>query len=532
MTVRWPVSVQEHRSDTVAPNASHSGALLSGAMPRARVHKRLTVSQRKASHGLVTLLTLAHLTSASFATDAQPPPDAAEQDEFRQRLTEREDKLRTAQPLQIDVAGRPLTLSGEVGFDLEQLRRPASAGTAPHRDHSRTFVLEAEAFYSINTTFALFAQMRLEQARQRGASAQGGSTHYAERGEMWLYGKSIAGSEMNVELGRLKFDDDRRWWWDQELDAARLSYESDGVEVAMAFARELARNRTHRSSVEPERYRVGRWLTYAKWDWAPDQELSFVALRQDDRSAIDSPGQIIADRERDESDARLTWLGAGVAGKVTLAGRGVLSYTIDSASVRGSERLSQFDPRPAQTSVVSDVTRRDVRGWALDAGLRWTAAAALAPRVFVAYAYGSGGVMSQGADRSFRQTGLQKNESGFGGVKRFEHYGAALDPELSNLRITTLGAGLSPAKWSSIDLVYHHYRQVSPATSLRTARFSTDLTGSHRDIGTGFDFVAAIKGWKRIELSAIASTFRSGAAFAAQAGRTYTFGTLEFRVAF
>ena len=43
-----------------------------------------------------------------------------------------------------------------------------------------------------------------------------------------------------------------------------------------------------------------------------------------------------------------------------------------------------------------------------------------------------------------------------------------LDPELSNLSIVTVGAGVELLRSSSLDLVYHYYRLVEPADSITT----------------------------------------------------------------
>lgn len=114
---------------------------------------------------------------------------------------------------------------------------------------------------------------------------------------------------------------------------------------------------------------------------------------------------------------------------------------------------------------------------------------------------------------SFRQTGLEANEAGFGGVERFPHYGVLLDPELSNLGVVTVGAGLSLLRSSSLDLVYHSYRLVEPASSLRNARLEVALTGRHRGLGEEIDLVLAVEEWERFELDLVGSAFRAGRAF-------------------
>ena len=107
-----------------------------------------------------------------------------------------------------------------------------------------------------------------------------------------------------------------------------------------------------------------------------------------------------------------------------------------------------------------------------------------------------------------------------------------LDPELSNLAVLTLGAGLSLLASSSLDLVYHHYRLVEPATSLRDARVEATLTGADRDVGHGVDLVLALEEWERLELEFIASGFRTGDAFGSERSRWSYEGFFAMRFAF
>jgi hypothetical protein len=77
----------------------------------------------------------------------------------------------------------------------------------------------------------------------------------------------------------------------------------------------------------------------------------------------------------------------------------------------------------------------------------WTPAprwcwARLRPSLTLAYARGSGGEDSATRDANFRQTGLHENKARLAGVKRLRRYGELLQPDLSNLAITTLGSGI------------------------------------------------------------------------------------------
>ncbi len=459
----------------------------------------------------------------------------AEDDDLRQRLTEREDKRRPVEPLTIEVAGRPLTVSGEYEIDLDYVRRRVVGEAVDQAD--RLFLkqgLEVEAFYGFGLPLSLFAQLRVEMEEDLLPDTfEEISDLFVERGEMWLYSENIAGSHVNLDLGRLDFEDERRWWWDDELDAVRVAYETETLEVALALARELGPSRSDRNYVDPEHDRVLRLIGEVSWDWSSNHALELFLLHQNDHSPTDRPGQVVAVEREDESDARLTWLGARLMGVFDLRSRGILGYWLDTALVRGQECLVEFEELSRRRSVVERLIRRDVSGWAVDAGISWILPMPREPRFFAGYAFGSGDSTSEaGTDRSFRQTGIHANEAGFGGVERFGHYGVLLDPELSNLGILTLGSGLSLFQSSSLDLVYHYYRLAKPAPFLRDARLEATLTGEHRNLGQGIDLVLALEEWERLEFEFIASAFRAGQAFGDERGTWSYGGFLALRIAF
>ena len=174
-------------------------------------------------------------------------------------------------------------------------------------------------------------------------------------------------------------------------------------------------------------------------------------------------------------------------------------------------------------SVVEALTRRDVRGWGLRrrgqlAAARSPASPASSRATPSAPATATPGA---GTDRSFRQTGIQANEAGFGGVERFPPYGILLDPELSNLGILTLGGGLSLFARARSTSSTTTTGSSSPPTRCATPgsrRSSTAATGPR----SGVDLVLAVEEWERVELDLALAAFRAGPAF----GRS---GRLELR---
>jgi alginate production protein len=452
------------------------------------------------------------LAGTAAAQRAHERVDAGAQ---RQRLTERTDRLRSDNPLLLQVFDRPLALSAEVDAEFEWRRAPGLGARALRLE------LQGEAFYSLAATLAVFGQVRLGRAAERDpGAAPPGRASYVERGEAWLHASALAGAPLDLEVGRLRFEDERRFWWDDELDAVRLSAARGDLQIAAAAAREFGRRRSDEDGVVPQQHGVRRWFALAQWEPQPEQRIDLVVMRHDDRSAREQPGAIAATTARDEVDARLTWFGIGAASSRALPAGTTLELALDVARVRGTERAAVWREISAHDSRVESVAERKVRGWAFDVALRWSHEATWQPRLFAGYAAGSGAAAGT-TDRSFRATGLQTHEADFGGVKHFSRYGTALDPQLANLAIASLGAGVSIHDAASLDLVWHRYRRRCAAAGIRAAEFADDLNTTDRAVGRGLDVVAAYEVENRLELVLIGASFRAGPAFGASAGRRF-----------
>jgi hypothetical protein len=64
-----------------------------------------------------------------------------------------------------------------------------------------------------------------------------------------------------------------------------------------------------------------------------------------------------------------------------------------------------------------------------------------------------------------------------------------LRPELSNLHILTVGAGVPVGDASDINMLYHYYRLSEKATSLRSGSVAAALNGQDKDLGQAFDII-------------------------------------------
>ena len=168
---------------------------------------------------------------------------------------------------------------------------------------------------------------------------------------------------------------------------------------------------------------------------------------------------------------------------------------------------------------MSGVTSQDISGWAIDTGLSWTAPIDLEPTFTLSYAR---------ASEDFQQTGLQGNSWRFRGVTNFKIYGELLEPELANLEVATAGLGFPLLTNSSIDFVYHHYRQITPRDSLRNTRLKRDPNGVDGDLGQGWDMVLNFRESRRLEIGLVGSLFRAGDAFGKRSGNLSSRVQLEF----
>ena len=88
-----------------------------------------------------------------------------------------------------------------------------------------------------------------------------------------------------------------------------------------------------------------------------------------------------------------------------------------------------------------------------------------------------------------------------------------VDPELSNLRIATVGTGIRPTDKTSLDLIYYNYRQVEASTLMRDSEIDLDPDGHSTDIGYEIDLVFGYRIKPHHKGNVIVGSFHPGNAF-------------------
>jgi len=288
--------------------------------------------------------------------------------------------------------------------------------------------------------------------------------------------------ELNV--GRRNYEDERHWLYDTSMDIGgaqlRLGHfraeATAGREVAWDL--DLLRNQP--------RDRINTYMLYADYRGIEDLKLAAYTVRRNDLG---------------KSEGRPLHIGARVLGTPS----DYFNYWAELALVRGMDESSR---------------RFSAHGF--DVGFTYRfAVPPLNPSITLGYAFGTGDDNpDDGSNHEFRQTGLQTNEEKFAGVSKFKYYGEALDPELSNLKILTIGVGFRPARNVTVDLVYHRYRSHKLAAELRnsalTALMNQDEARPSKDVGSALDIVIGIRrlfGIRRLGVDLRAGWFFPGDAF-------------------
>jgi alginate production protein len=292
---------------------------------------------------------------------------------------------------------------------------------------------------------------------------------------------------LTAQIGRQQFQDPVEWYYDQELDALRAYYRIASVAFEASLSEQGFADEDFLNGDDTDEVINAFLVGHHAFD--EDTGLSGYLLHRDGR-------------ERESED--LTFIGVQSEGELTQD----LDYWLNAAYVTG-------DAKDGDGS-------HDVRGFGVDLITTYAPEAAWEPSVTLGFAFGTGDDdPGDGVDHSFRQTGLQENNASFNGVTRFKYYGEVFDPELNNLAVLTLGGGLKPSESSSLDLVYHYYRQDHASAELRSSNLDAAPDGRHRELGHEVDFVLGYLGVEDLSVALIVGTFFPGQAFESDADNAY-----------
>lgn len=296
-----------------------------------------------------------------------------------------------------------------------------------------------------------------------------------------LYAKfKIPGAPLEFTIGRRGFLDPRLWVYDGESDGIILTYRPtdwtfeasvtriDGVDLNVT---------TH----VPRQF-TNDYVFMAQYRGVADHDLrAFFVMRDNPPSADEGkPQHYILQATGRPSNPFNYWANLGY-----VAGRD-----------ENGLHLSAF-------GVDVGATYRFLNTW-------------LQPSVTVHLAYGSGdGDPNDNENNNYRQTGLGSNEGRYGGVTQFKYYGEALNPELSNMQVVSVGGSIRPTSGIFLDLIYRHYRLNEIDTQIRgmefEARMNENSYGQSKSVGYAIDFAVAFR--RIFGINRLGSEIRAGVFF-------------------
>jgi hypothetical protein len=379
----------------------------------------------------------APLSAAAAAVPPVPTVDAPPRDERR-----------PDRPFSVDLAGTPVQLGGSWEYTDERRLNFDLDDTAARDRRVREHEVKLETRVRLGERTELFAQLvGLHETRRTEGTAGQRITRSLERGPMWLQFERLGGTPWSLQVGRVSLLDRRAWWWDEDLDAVRLRYAGEAWRLDTGLGRELARKSSADAGIVPAERGVTRFFGQATWAWAPRHAIDAFWLVQRDGSGAPAAGAMFANEDAtDPGDLRARWTGLRASGEWRADGGSRLAYWADAARLSGREVTTAFAEQSDGTFTAAAAQSRRVSGRAHDVGVTATLGVPLRPSLTLAHARGSEG---------FRQTGLQENKARIGGVKRWQRYGELLQPELSNLAVSSAGVGVRLTDNTSLELVGH-----------------------------------------------------------------------------
>lgn len=396
----------------------------------------------------------------------------------------RDDDEQSIDPIRLGRAyiGGRVSFESELNqnLDLDDKRRDPSNWAAPSTELLITMPVgeSSEAFVRLNSFNRIMTGPDPRGRMQTDLSVR----------EAFVYIGNFLHPSMALQIGRQRFRDKREWLYDDQLDAVRLHIGGSKFRVELSAAKGLVGPTSSRSD-------QFHYIANAQYQFKGRRYLSAYVLKRNDVTA------------RDEDPL---WFGLSARGPVFEG----LDYWTELAAMRGRRQNILM------------------RGVGADAGLSYRFKQAWQPTFAAAYAFGSGDRdLNDGVDGNFRQTSLNDNTSRYNGLKRYRYYGILTEPELSNLKIINVDAGVRPSDSWSLNFSYHSYRQVEASRRLGGFNITARPNGRDPRLGKEFDIVLAIRRIPRTDLNFYTGMFLPGPAFSSRAARSFFFRN-EVRVYF
>lgn len=353
---------------------------------------------------------------------------------------------------------------------------------------------------------------------------------------------------VSIKIGRQRMDEERKIWWNHDIDAVKLSFDTTLTRGFIAIGENQSKYRIgDDNDLERDEENRLRLMAELSHNYTKNHAIEARLLFENDHSGTPRIGSIIPSDDRDREDNNLLWTGLRATGYIPSPASSIygFDYRTDIMSLIGKEKITTTTAGPsADLRTVNATTERDVFGWAFDGNFDIKFKTYFDPTLRLGYAYGSGD--NSGRDNTaFRQTGLQGNRgtrSDKAISSSIRNYGEVLRPELSNIHIANIGLNATLLKHSDINLNYFNYWLDKDATSLRSSGITAPLNSQDSHLGQALDIAADIHLGKELGipnhmlnntiLKLRLGGFKAGAAYGSAEGEYAYRASTELRVSF
>ena len=365
--------------------------------------------------------------------------------------------------------------TSEHEFDLDAI------GPDGRDDLEATF--RGRIIYQPTSSFFAMAELYHRQLLRDDATGGRTSNGITKLAQTYLYWIDPFDVGLDLQVGRVNFNDKREWLYDHNLDALRAVWTGNNIRTEISYSETLS---------------DGNII-----DEAASNSIVYISNNDEDRHFA---GYMI---HRD--------FDLPIPAKRTNFGLRALGNWLPRQEVWAELAYMVGETGPIEN-----------QGWAFDIGSTWRVHERFA--LTVGYAVGQGDDQDSTVDSTFRQSGLQDNNAKFAGVTSFRYYGELMDPELANIEILTLGLGWLPGKGISLDVVGHTYQQNELSNLLVNSDIGKQPNGIDLDLGMEVDFIVGWRTDRQLDLEVIAAWFSPGDAF--DNADDAFLGKLQFRYRF
>ena len=335
---------------------------------------------------------------------------------------------------------------------------------------------------------------------------QSDSNAYLELKRLSVEIPSVFNTSLSTKIGRMTFRDKQTWWYDNELDALKLFHKETLLSWDLSFAGRLSDERANagdqRVSLEGSKYYIG----HLDYHYYYQHHFEAFAMYEDNGQDKNTTGDVIDFENRVVAYRKLSWLGARVYGEFSKR----YSYWGNVAYVDGDTQNLGFTTNSSGLPEVTSINNISVSGIGLDFGFLYKAPGY---GLGFSYAYGQGDNGKGSSQDLFLQPRTSNNKGYMFGATRYRYYGEMLDPQLSNIQILSLYAGIAIYGNVHLEFNYHKYAQNTASTQLRSSNLFIQPNGLDTDIGQGFDVILGGKFENGQEVQLVISGFYGGDAF-------------------